>query len=89
MQSPYVWYSKSLTDDSPDVVHNTLALGTLEDINRIKDKLGVKKMQEIFLQSPMKVYRPATLNFTTKFILQLSQSIDETRYLKTTPRYPR
>ncbi|OGK30098.1 hypothetical protein A3I56_03210 [Candidatus Roizmanbacteria bacterium RIFCSPLOWO2_02_FULL_43_10] len=89
MASRYVWYSKDVPDSSPDLVHNTLALGTLDDIAALKNKLGLRKVQKIFVESPMKVYKPATLHFVKKFILQLSESIYEPSYLKTTPRNSR
>ena len=87
MQSPYVWYSKNVPNDSPDLVHNTLALGTLHDIFQLQKTIGKDLLNNIFIEKPLKIYRPSTLNFISKFILNYPHPIDASKYLKTTSRY--
>ena len=83
------WYTNTADEKSPDVVHQTLAFGTLDDIRSLKKKLGEQKIKELFLHYPKKVYTASTLNFVKNFILGISDSIDEQKYLKHTPRSTR
>lgn len=87
MFDKYLWYKKTADLDSPDTVHNVLSYGNLSAITEIKKSLGEEKLKEIFLKSPQKVYSPSGLNFITKFVLHITETINESRYLKTTPRY--
>lgn len=80
------WYHTSNNDKSPDTVHQILAYGTLEEISSMKEASGEEKIKELFLDHPKKVYTLAALNFTKNFILHISNSIDEQKYLKYTPR---
>lgn len=82
----YTWYSTKSDINSPDTIHNILAFGTLKDIDELKRIQGEEMLKSMFLQHPKKIYYPSVLNFISKFILHISQPIDENRYLKTTPR---
>ena len=69
-------------------MHQVLAYGTFNEIKSLKNTLGEKIMKEIFVTHPKKLYTASALNFIKKFVLHLS-SIDEQKYLKSTPRYTR
>lgn len=86
MNTKRVWYSTKSDIKSPDTIHQILMFGKLSEIQSIKKKIGEAKLKEIFLSFPKKVYTNAALNFIKKFILGIQTSIDEQKYLKTTPR---
>jgi len=85
----YTWYSNSGSLESADTIHQILAFGTLSDFRELKAKVGEQKLQKIFVTYPKKVYTPQSLSFIMRFILHISDPVDERRYLKHTPRYPR
>lgn len=85
----YSWYNMNSSLDSPDFIHQILAFGTLEDILDLRKKLGLKKLREVFLEQPKKVYTKSGLNFISKFILGITSSFDEARLLKNAPRNTR
>jgi len=87
MNTNRVWYSEDVDIKSPDTIHQILMFGTLEEIKVLKDKLGEKEMKELFLRFPKKVYTAPALNFIKNFILHINTSIDEQKYLKSTPRH--
>lgn len=86
MKSPYVWYTRDVSPGSPDLIHQTLALGTLADIKRLQLTVGKDQIKTVFRTYPKKIYRPETLYFITRFVLQLPHPVDEKLYLTTTPR---
>jgi len=86
MSTNRIWYSKNVDKDSPDLIHQTLMFGTLEEIKALKQSLGEVKIKELFLKFPKKIYTAPALNFIRNFILHLGVSINEQRYLKFTPR---
>lgn len=86
MQNYYTWYHNKANLDSPDTIHQILSLGTLEDLKELKIKLGEEKLKNLFVQYPKKVYTKPTLNFITRFILNIKKPIHEDNYLKFTPR---
>lgn len=86
MNTNRVWYSKNIDKDSPDLAHQILMFGTLEEIRTLKKSLGEIKLKELFLKFPKKIYTASAFNFVKKFILHLSGSTDEQKYLKFTPR---
>ncbi len=82
----YTWHTSHPDRNSPGTIHQVLAYGNLDSLTTIKKELGEEKLKNLFLRQPQKVYTASALNFITKFILHIQQPIDETRYLKTTPR---
>lgn len=86
MNSSRIWYSKNVKLDSPDLVHQTLMFGSLEEIRALKKALGEVKLKELFLKFPKKIYTAPAFNFVKNYILRLRVSVDEQKYLKFTPR---
>lgn len=84
----YSWYTNSDKLNS-ESIHQILSFGSLKDIRALKKTLGEKALKEIFIASPQKIYTASSLNFIAKFILHISTSVDEQRYLKDTPRHTR
>ena len=89
MPNLYSWYTNETKSASPDSIHQTLAYGTLHEIKSLKKTLGEDTIKNLFIAHPKKVYSASGLNFIKKFILHLSTSFDEQKYLKSTPRYTR
>ncbi len=85
----YSWFTNKTDEKSPETIHQTLAFGSLNEIQSLKQTLGEEKLKKLFLDQPKKVYTASTLNFIKKFILSINTSIDEQRYLKNTPRNTR
>jgi hypothetical protein len=84
----YQWYNNN-KEINPDSVQQILAYGTLNDIKELRVTIGEDKLRDIFTKYPKKIYTPASLNFTKKFILNLQTTIDDGEYLKNTPRNTR
>lgn len=80
------WYTEASDINSPDTIHQIFAYGTLDEIIALRKKLGVKKLTELFLNYPKKVYIKSSLSFIINFILQINFPVDEQKYLKDTPR---
>lgn len=86
MNTNRLWYAPHTKIASSDAVHQILMFGTLSDIKSLKKAVGEAKIKEIFLRSPKKIYTNIALNFVKNFILDIQTSVDEQKYLKTTPR---
>ena len=89
MPNLYSWYTNKAKRESPDSIHQTLAYGTLNEIRSLNKALGEDTIKDLFIAHPKKIYIAPALNFIKKFILHLSISFDEQKYLKSTPRHTR
>jgi len=85
----YTWYNKKLNLNNPETIQQILVYGTIEEIKELKSKIGEEELRKIFLAHPSKIYRSESLNFITKFILNIKEAIDERKYLKDTLRNTR
>lgn len=85
----YTWYNEKLNLNNPEAIQQILAYGTLEEIEELKNKIGAEKLKKIFLGYPAKIYRPESLNFIRKFVLDIKELIDERKYLKDSLRNTR
>ena len=86
MDIKHPWYSKEADINSPETIHYILMFGSLKDIAFLKESVGEQTMREFFLRYPKKIYTSSALHFIKNFILGISTSIDEQRYLKYTSR---
>lgn len=76
-----------LKRDRAYIIHHVLSYGDLDQLKWLKRQYSLDELQEVFLHHPINEYHPASLQFVQKYILGLTtQSIDENRYLKTSPR---
>lgn len=89
MNTGRVWYAVGENIKSPDTIHQILMFGRLEDIQSLKNTVGETTIKKLFLRFPKKIYTASALNFIKNFILKISASIDEQKYLKHTPRITR
>lgn len=83
------WYTDKSNIQSPDTIHQVLVFGTLDEVKALRETVGEKKLKDLFLHYPKKLYTASGLNFIKKFILHINSSIDEQKYLKYTPRHIR
>ena len=89
MRKRILWYSPAFDIKSADNIHQTLMYGTLQEIKALEKILGEKKIKTAFLNYPKKIYTAPALNFIKNIVLNINTSIDEQKYLKTTPRHIR
>lgn len=75
-----------LEEDKHYIIHQVLMYGTLEDIEWLKKVYSKKEIERVFVESPKKIYTASALNFVKSFILNITERIDESKYLKFTPR---
>lgn len=73
------------TQDAPYIIHQILALGTLEELRWLFDTYGIASIRQVFLEKPMKIYSPQALSFV-QTILDVSESSPE-QYDRTLPRH--
>lgn len=89
MNTNRVWYATNTKITSPDTIHQILMFGKLSDIQSLKKEIGEANVKRLFLDYPKKIYTAPALNFIKNFILGIPTSLDEQKYLKTTPRITR
>ncbi|MGI8419108.1 MAG: hypothetical protein ACR2LN_00525 [Candidatus Levyibacteriota bacterium] len=82
----YSWYTDTTLEKTPDSIHQTLAFGSLDDIRSLKKTVGGEALKKLFLEHPKKIYTSSMLYFIKNFILHITNSIDDQKYLKFTPR---
>lgn len=88
MNTKRSWYS-SKSNLSADYVHQILMFGTLLEIESLKKTVGINTVKKLFLSQPKKIYTASSLNFIKNFMLHISESVDEKKYLKHPPRNTR
>ncbi len=76
----------SLEADKAYVVHQVLSQGALLDIQWLLGVYGFAMVRNIFLDSPMKVYTPASLNLSRVILGLPVEDILPERYDKTVSR---
>ena len=80
-----VWYQKADVF-SPDTVHQVLVFGSFEDLKKLKADIGQEKIRQIFIERPKKFYTGPEFNFIKNYVLKIKETLDESKYLKDTPR---
>lgn len=74
-----------LKRDRNYIIHQTLALGTLENITWLFKTFPRKEISQIFVKYPHKVYNKSSFNFAKNILLDLTAKLDEKKYIKTAP----
>jgi len=82
----YTWYKQESSIDSPETVHQILVYGTLRDIKELKNQIGQEKLIKYFIEHPQKKYTPPAFNFIKNIVLNIREPLNESKYLKDTPR---
>lgn len=82
----YSWYTHKTKENTSDAIHQTLAFGSLDDIRSLKKTVGRETVKKLFLEHPKKIYTSSMLYFIKNFVLHITNSIDDQKYLKFTPR---
>ena len=88
---PVLWSQNVSTldieKDKPYIIHQVLNFGDMEHIRWLKKVYPMSDLNDTFINKPMKIYYPSTLNFVKNYLLTLEKHhIDESKYLKSSPR---
>jgi len=82
----YTWYAQNLELANPEVIHNILMYGSLEDIIKLRKDLGAATVDDAFINHPKKIYSKPAYYFIKHYIIKSDIELDESKYLKTAPR---
>ncbi len=75
--------SLDLKNDQVYIVHQILRFGKIDHISWLIKTYGPKKLKEIFLHHPKKIYTPSSLNFAKNTVLGLEdQIINSQKYVQ-------
>lgn len=80
-----IWYQKANLS-SPETVHQVLVFGSFEQLKDLEESISLKKICQIFIGRPKKLYTKPEFNFIKNYILKIEEPLDESKYLKDTPR---
>ena len=72
--------------DKNYIIHQVLMYGSLEDIKWLKKTYKPGDIKKEFIQKPRKLYTIPAYNFIKQYLLGINKSLQEDRYVKTTPR---
>lgn len=73
--------------DKSYIIHRILALGTLEDIQWLKNVYPENVIRNIFIKKPSKEYDKARFQFLARFVLSINpKSVPTNAYVVNTPR---
>ncbi len=82
----YTWYNKKSDLDNPETIHQIMSLGEIDEIMALEQEIGLKKITQVYLEYPKKVYSRPVFLFINKYIVKNEEAIDERKYLKNTSR---
>ncbi len=80
-----IWYQR-VNLDSPEAVHQVLVYGSFAELKELQKTIGEEKIRRIFLGRPKKFYTKSEFNFIKNYVLKIEEPLDESKYLKDTPR---
>lgn len=75
-----------LTKDKIYIINQILSYGGLKELRWLFSNYDTSEIKNVFVQFPIKTYRPATFNFISKIILDLEEDLPVNRYVINTPR---
>ncbi len=82
----FTWYNQKSQLDNPETIHQIMSFGEIDDIKKMEQLIGIKKIKELYLKYPKKVYSRSVFLFINNYILKTKEPIDEQKYLKNTSR---
>jgi len=80
-----IWYQKA-NPDSPETIHQVLVYGSFEQLKGLESSIGLEKIKQVFTTRPKKFYTKPEFNFVKNYVLKIEEPLDESKYLKDTPR---
>lgn len=80
-----IWYQKA-DPGSPETIHQVLVYGSFEQLKGLESSIGLDKIKRVFTARPKKFYTKPEFNFIKNYILKIKEPLDESKYLKDTPR---
>ena len=83
MKQSVVWSrNKGKIDDEVYETHQTLMYGEMEDVKKMVQTKGIKRVRDIFIKKPSKVYTKPAFNLIAKFVLDVREKLDINKYVK-------
>ena len=88
---PFLWSVKvgdlDLEKDKINIINQILAYGGLAEWKWLLKTYSAKSIKDVFINHPIKTYRPPTFNFVKNFLLDLKDNpLVGERYVINTPR---
>lgn len=72
------------------IINQTLSFGTLESLRWLLKTYRSKTIKKVFVDSPQKIYTPASFNFIKNILLALKNyKLPQDKYVKNLPRHLR
>lgn len=75
-----------LENDKRYIIHQVLAYGTWEHIIWLFKAYPPHEIKKVFSEKPEKDYSEKSFNFAKNILLEITQEIDKSKYVKTYPR---
>lgn len=83
---PLFWFTDperlDLNKNKVDIIHQVLALGSLEDIKLLFSLYPREEIRRVFLKTPRNIYTPKGFDFIKNFILKEKKLLSFNRYAK-------
>lgn len=88
---PVIWSVRigdlDVKEDKILIINQVLAFGGLKELKWLFKTYSLKTIKRVFLEHPIKTYRPATFNFVKEILLNLGKkSLIKEKYVVNTPR---
>jgi len=88
---PFLWSVKTdkldCQKDKIYIINQILAYGGLKEIKWLFKNYPLKVVKDVFLQHPIKTYRPQTFNFVKEILLNIKDNnLIKEKYVTNTPR---
>ena len=75
-----------LKKDQTYIINQVLALGTFKDLKWLLKSYPIKIIKQVFINSPIKTYRPESFNFAKNILLEINNHLNPNKYVINTPR---
>ena len=70
-----------LQKDKVYIIHQILSYGNLKELKWLLKNYSLSEIKEVFLNHPIRVYRPQSFNFIKEFFLGIKEKFDEKKYV--------
>ena len=88
---PFLWSVRvdqlNLQKDKVYIINQILAYGGLKEIKWLFTSYPLQTIKKVFLQHPIKTYKPQTFNFVREILLDIGDTpLIKEKYVVNTPR---
>lgn len=67
--------------DKVYIIHQILAFGNLKQLQWLFNNYSKQEIRKIFLEQPMRIYRPSAFNFIKEIFLEIKKYLNEQKYV--------